>query len=137
MLLSYIILTQFVLAHTNVRFKISITLGNLISFYCSLFPAFIFSSFMWHSLLGNNPGHLTSEYKSIILFYFLFYSLLFSHMHCKCLSFDLCWMSASLKPLEVNLPKQDLTSLFLHVGKLQTCQQQCPRVPGRADDGAV
>lgn len=64
---------------------------------------------MWYSLLGNNPGHLTSElqihYLSLIyfifsyLFNFIFvYSSLFSHMPWKRLPFDLCWVSVSLKP---------------------------------------
>lgn len=136
MLLSYTLLTHFVLVQTKVHFKISITLGHFISFYSSLFPVFIFFPFLVAlSLFGNNPGHLTSECKSTIFYLpILFYFLL-----CVVIVFFfyLFWASASLKALEVSWPKADLLSLFSHVGKLQTRQQRGPGVSGRADDGAV
>ena len=75
MSLSCIFLT--LTACTNkVHFTISLTLGNLISFYCSLFPAFISSPFLVaFSLLGNNPGHVTSKYKSTVSTYLSYFSI--------------------------------------------------------------
>lgn len=131
--LSYIFLTRFVLAQTKTHFKISITLGNFTSFYCSS----CFSPFLLHSLfLGISLGPLTSEGKSTNTYLSYFISFCFA-MPFKYLFLDSLWVSASLKPLEVSLPKGKLASLFSHVAKLQTRQQRCPGDAGRSDDGAV
>lgn len=98
---------------------------------------------MAFSLLGNNPGHVISEYKSTVSTYLSYFSifpdafyLFFSLMHFKWLY----WIPSgwlALKALGVSLPQGDLASLLSHVGKLQTRQQRCPRDSGRVDDGAV